>query len=348
MQAPPSASLPRPAPRSAPSQGKITIAHLDTGFDPHHRTLPAGLVAALQRNFVRDGGGPNDATDRAPAGTLTANRGHGPGTLSLLAGNRLAGTSPGWPGFTDFVGAAPGAKIIPVRIADWVVRLTTSTMVQGIDYARAKGAQVLSMSMGGLTSSALVDAVNLAYDHGVVMVTAAGNNFAGVPSPKSIVFPARYQRVLAACGVMARRPRLCRAWLRNHAGKLWPCRENEDGARRLHAERAVGGDRLPECGRHGWLRHLCRDAADCSCRSTLARRALGCGEELLAAVDAHRSGRFALFSAAAKSTAKMGTAETLEKIGQGVAKANAALAVMPRPESQLRKLAPAEAFMAVA
>ena len=71
-----------------------------------------------------------------------------------------------------------------MRIADWVVRFTTSTMVQGFDYARAKGAQVLSMSMGGLISSALVDAVNLAYDNGVVMVTAAGNNFAGIPSPQ--------------------------------------------------------------------------------------------------------------------------------------------------------------------
>ena len=90
-----------------------------------------------------------------------------------------------------------------MRIADWVVRFTTSTMVQGFDYARAKGAHVLSMSMGGLSSSALVDAINLAYDNGVVMVTAAGNNFAVVPMPKSIVFPARYQRVLAACGVMA-------------------------------------------------------------------------------------------------------------------------------------------------
>ena len=91
-------------------QAKITIAHLDTGFDPHHRTLPAGLVTALQRNFVDDGGGPNDATDRAPAGSVTANRGHGTGTLSLLAGNKLAGNSPGWAGFTDFVGGAPGRR----------------------------------------------------------------------------------------------------------------------------------------------------------------------------------------------------------------------------------------------
>ena len=130
-------------------QANITIAHLDTGFDPAHRTAPAGLVAALQRNFVNDGSGPNNATDHAPAGTLTANRGHGTGTLSLLAGNKLNGTSPSWPGFTDFVGGAPQARIIPVRIADWVVRFTTSTMVQGFDYARSKGAQVLSMSMGG-------------------------------------------------------------------------------------------------------------------------------------------------------------------------------------------------------
>ena len=64
--------------------------------------------------------------------------------------------------------AARRAPVIPIRIADWVVRFTTSTMVQGFDYAREHGAHVLSMSMGGLSSQALVDAVNLAYEAGVV------------------------------------------------------------------------------------------------------------------------------------------------------------------------------------
>src|SRR5262249_36614361 len=131
------------------------------------------------------------------------NRGHGTGTLSLLAGNVLDGGTPGWGGFEAAVGGAPLAAIIPIRIADWVVRLTTSTMVKGIEHARANNAHVLSMSMGGLSSQALVDAINLAYDDGLVMVTAAGNNFASYPMPRSIVFPARYRRVLAACGVMA-------------------------------------------------------------------------------------------------------------------------------------------------
>ena len=35
---------------------------------------------------------------------------------------------------------------------------------------------------------------NLAYDNGVFLVAAAGNNFASTPMPTSIVFPARYRR----------------------------------------------------------------------------------------------------------------------------------------------------------
>ncbi len=181
----------------------MLIAHLDTGYDPSHVTLPEGIRLDLQRNFVA-GFPPDDARDRAPAGSLFANRGHGTGTLGILAGNRLDGSAPGWPGYDDYLGAAAQARIMPVRIADWVVRLTTGTMVQGFDYARQKAADVLSMSMGGRTSAALVDAVNLAYDAGIVLVDARrDNNIVLVPTTKSIVFPARYRRVLAACGLMA-------------------------------------------------------------------------------------------------------------------------------------------------
>lgn len=76
-------------------------------------------------------------------------------------------------------------------------------MAKGFNHATSIGAHVLTMSMGGLTSDLLVDAVNLAYDNGVFLVAAAGNNFASTPMPTSIVFPARYRRVLAASGLMA-------------------------------------------------------------------------------------------------------------------------------------------------
>ena len=42
----------------------------------------------------------------------------------------------------------------------------------------------------------------VAGEAGVVVVTAAGNNFGNLPT-RNIVYPARFNRVVAACGVMA-------------------------------------------------------------------------------------------------------------------------------------------------
>ncbi|TPN86508.1 peptidase S8 [Mesorhizobium sp. CU2] len=320
-------------------QANITIAHLDTGFDPGHRTLPGGLLTAKQRNFVNDGTGPNNATDHAPAGTLTSNRGHGTGTLSLLAGNKLDGSSPHWPGFTDFVGGAPLAKILPVRIADWVVRLTTGTMVQGIDYARQQGAQVLSMSMGGLPSQALVDAVNLAYDNGLVMVTAAGNNFTITPS--SIVYPARYNRVLAACGVMRDG--------RAYAGLSFGTMQGNYGP--VSKMKTALGAYTPNVP---WAEIDCPKVVDMDGSGTSAATpqvAAAAALWLAQHWDTVKNYsqpwmrieavRFALFKAAQKTTPKMNAAETLEKIGQGVVRADDALAIAPPAENQLQKTAPA-------
>jgi subtilisin family serine protease len=61
---------------------------------------------------------------------------------------------------------------------------------------------VVSMSMGGLPSEAWADAINALYEAGVVVVTAAGNNYANLPT-RFVVYPARFGRVIAACGVMA-------------------------------------------------------------------------------------------------------------------------------------------------
>ena len=326
---------------SAAKQARIVIAHLDTGYDDQHSTVPRNLDAARQRNFVR-GEPPNSAVDRAPSGTLLANRGHGTGTLSILAGNTVPSNAPGWNGFTGFVGAAPNATVIPVRIANSVVHFTTSSMVQGFDYARAQGAHVLTMSMGGVSSRALVDAVNLAYDAGVVLVTAAGNNFAGIPSPKSIVFPARYRRVLAACGVMADGRAYAGLTDRTMQGNYGP-------AEKMATALGAFTPNLP------WAEIGCANIIDMNGSGTssatpqiAAAAALWLAEHW-DVVKAYPQAwmrveavRHALFTAAAKSTARMGAAETLEKLGQGVLLANAALAVRPRAAAQLRRLPPAQ------
>src|SRR5690606_18743544 len=58
----------------------------------------------------------------------------------------------------------------------------------------------VSLSMGGAPSASWATAVNAAYDAGIAIVSAAGNNFNGLPT-RHVVYPARFGRVIAACGV---------------------------------------------------------------------------------------------------------------------------------------------------
>jgi subtilisin family serine protease len=198
---------------AAAAGGTVRIVHLDTGFDPDHPARPAHVV--LQKNFM-SGEPADDARDPGVRGGPIANPGHGTGTIGLLAGGEVTFRQPGYEPAKDRLGGAPDAEVIPVRVANSVVQIMTSGIAQGIHYAvslcesPATAVHVLSMSMGGVASRAWADVVNAAYDAGVVLVTAAGNNYSagpvGVPT-RFIVYPARFRRVIAACGVMAdRRP----------------------------------------------------------------------------------------------------------------------------------------------
>jgi hypothetical protein len=175
---------------------RVRIAHCDTGYDPNHETLPQFLRKDLQRNFV-DSERPQDATDHT-SGILT-NLGHGTGTLSILAGGNVDGVA---------LGGAPFLDVVPIRVANSVVLFRNSAIAKAFDYIHGlysdntKRVHVVTMSMGGLASQAWADAVNALYDLGVFIVTAAGNNFGGLPT-RNIVYPARFKRVVAACGVMA-------------------------------------------------------------------------------------------------------------------------------------------------
>ena len=175
----------------------VRIAHLDTGYDPDHKSVPRYLRADLARNFV-NGDRPKDATDRSE-GVLN-NFSHGCGTLGMLAGATIPGLKP--------FGCAPNAEIVPVRVANRVVLFSNSSIARGLDYvhqlcaSEATRVHVVSMSMGGLPSQAWADAINALYEAGVVVVTAAGNNYDNLPT-RFVVYPARFGRVIAACGVMA-------------------------------------------------------------------------------------------------------------------------------------------------
>ena len=175
---------------------RVRVAHLDTGYSDH-KTLPEFLNPVLQKNFV-DADRPNDATDVSPS--ALSNPGHGTGTLGILAGKAIGAGPP--------LGCAPDAEVVPVRVANSVVLFYNSAIARAFDYVHQLGqnaatrVDVITMSMGGLASQAWADAVNALYEQGVFIVTAAGNNYGNAPT-HHIVFPARFNRVVAACGVMA-------------------------------------------------------------------------------------------------------------------------------------------------
>jgi hypothetical protein len=172
------------------------IAHLDTGYSDHE-TTPQFLNRSLQKNFV-DADRPDDATDISPS--ALSNPGHGTGTLGILAGKAI--------GLGPPLGCAPRAEVVPVRVANSVALFYNSAIARAFDYVHllsqnaATRVDVVTMSLGGLASQAWAEAINALYEQGVFVVAAAGNNYGNLPT-RNIVYPARFKRVVAACGAMA-------------------------------------------------------------------------------------------------------------------------------------------------
>ena len=190
------------------AQKSIRIAHLDTGFDPEQVTVPVNLDQAAERNFLLNpstagaGSAADPGKPKGIAGWGCFN-GHGTGTLSLLAG-RSVKTPPPFQADGP-MGAAPNAQIVPIRVADSVIHLYSASMAEGIFYAARSpaeggaGCDVISISAGGLPSQFWADAVNFAYENGVVIAAATGDNIHGLPT-RGAVWPARFRRTIAVAG----------------------------------------------------------------------------------------------------------------------------------------------------
>lgn len=201
--------------KSADGSG-VRIAHMDTGYDPHHQSQPVNLEEKLAKNYV-DPGKPTDASDDT-SGMLN-NRGHGTGTLSILAGAPVSKVG--------IPGVAPKASVVPIRVANRVVLFSNSSIAKAFDHVHflcqtpSTFVDVVTMSMGGLASQAWAEAVNALYDAGVFVVTAAGNNLNNFPT-RNIVYPARFNRVVAACGAMADQQPYADLGLKKMAGNYGP------------------------------------------------------------------------------------------------------------------------------
>jgi subtilisin family serine protease len=178
----------------------VTVAVIDSGVNPGVSDLSGSVIAGPDYTGVHT----------SPS---SRNWGvHGTWMASLIAGHGHDG------GVDGVTGIAPRARILSIRVIpdrgdphygkyerepEAVIQ---QSLADGIRYAVAHGAQVISMSIGYSAPSATVRAeLQEAYDHGVVVIASAGNS--GGPSgsarpddaPES--FPADYPGVISVGAV---------------------------------------------------------------------------------------------------------------------------------------------------
>ncbi len=177
------------------------ICHIDTGVYPDHPSLPKFFDAEKSRTFTRFGSR-KDATDVDKSVALIENQGHGHGTVSILAGDRV-GLAETQGKFKGYVGAFPYARVMTLKISEHVVLLSGGKFARAIRHAIDAGASVVTMSMAGAPSRSMLKAINKAYEAGVVVVSAAGNSWVEGGRkllPKHTMYPARFNRVIGVTG----------------------------------------------------------------------------------------------------------------------------------------------------
>jgi serine protease len=162
-----------------PDRGRgIVIAQPDTGV-VRHREL-ADVVRFREYDILSRDNDPTDPLDGR-------NPGHGTGTGSVVVsreGRRVVGT-------------APAAMHMPIRAITSVVMTTQVSVAEAIGYAVDNGADVITMSLGGVPAAVLERAVRRAVAADVIVLAAAGN------CVRSVVWPARYDECIAVGGTNA-------------------------------------------------------------------------------------------------------------------------------------------------
>ncbi|CAM3525884.1 S8 family peptidase [Stackebrandtia soli] len=136
----------------------VTVAILDTGYDPNHPDLTESVIGS--HSFIEG----QDVQDL---------HGHGTHVASTVAGNGAAADG-------AMTGVAPGADLLIGKVLDNSGNGPWSGIIAGMEWAVAEGADIVSMSLGVKTASEsdlvseTVDA--LSASSGALFVIAAGND----------------------------------------------------------------------------------------------------------------------------------------------------------------------------
>ena len=155
----------------------VGVALIDTGVTPVEG-LNAGNVVY----------GPDLSLDsQSPSLTQLDSYGHGTHMAGIIAGRDATAASPYSGDPTDFVGMAPGAHVVSVKVGDTYGDTDVTQLIAAIDWVVAHrndpgmNIRVINLSVGlNPGQSSLVDplayAAEQAWEHGIIVVAAAGND----------------------------------------------------------------------------------------------------------------------------------------------------------------------------
>jgi thermitase len=156
----------------------VTVAVIDTGIDYTHPDLVASYAGG--DDFLTPDGDPMD------------DHGHGTHVSGTIAAamNNLTGDPADEEGV---VGVAPHARILAYKVCDATGNCDDFAIERAIAQAIVAGARVINMSLGGPEySQSMSDAVQDAWNAGLVIVAAAGND-----GTTTQFYPAGYLNVVS-------------------------------------------------------------------------------------------------------------------------------------------------------
>ncbi len=148
----------------------VKVGIVDTGIDRDHPDLVANIHGGY--NCIKE--------------TTNFEDDHG-------HGSHCAGIAAAVDNTIGVVGVAPEAWLYGIKVLNRQGSGTTADCIQGIQWCTTNGLDVISMSWGSTTySQAMHDACDAAWNAGLFLVGAAGNN-----GNNFIIYPAKYDSVVA-------------------------------------------------------------------------------------------------------------------------------------------------------
>lgn len=165
------------------------MAILDTGIDSDHPDLQANLGTG--ESFANCGSGGLTGScvfsgnDNACNESWDDDNDHG---------THCAGIADAVDNGEGVVGVSTSATLHAVKVLDCGGSGSYSDIAAGIEYTADQSWDVASMSLGGSQSQVVADAVEYAYNNGVLLVAAAGNSG---PCSDCVGYPAAEPEVIA-------------------------------------------------------------------------------------------------------------------------------------------------------